>query len=99
MRLGVIGGTAMTSLATDEIEVSRSDNIVAQTDYGPVPILCVKSGSNELFSLKDIMVAELLLHIKSITGPTFRLCQVLESTQYWRFVQLERFQLISHPAQ
>ena len=35
--------------ATDEIEVSRSDNIVAQTDYGPVPILCVKSGSNELF--------------------------------------------------
>ncbi len=49
MRLGVIGGTAMTSLATDEIEVSRSDNIVAQTDYGPVPMLCVKSGSNELF--------------------------------------------------
>ena len=52
MRLGVIGGTAMTSLATDEIEVSRSDNIVAQTDYGPVPILCVKSGSNELFFIE-----------------------------------------------
>ena len=52
MRLGVIGGTAMTSLATDEIEVSRSDNVVAQTDYGPVPMLCVKSGSNELFFIE-----------------------------------------------
>ena len=52
MRLGVIGGTAMTSLATDEIEVSRSDNIVAQTDYGPVPMLCVKSGPNELFFIE-----------------------------------------------
>ena len=52
MRLGVIGGTAMTSLATDEIEVSRSDNIVAQTDYGPVPMLCVKSASNELFFIE-----------------------------------------------
>ena len=52
MRLGVIGGTAMTSLATAEIEVSRSDNIVAQTDYGPVPMLCVKSGSNELFFIE-----------------------------------------------
>ena len=52
MRLGVIGGTAMTSLATDEIEVSRSDNVVAQTDYGPVPMLCVKNGSNELFFIE-----------------------------------------------
>ena len=52
MRLGVIGGTAMTSLATGEIEVSRSDNVVAQTDYGPVPMLCVKSGSNELFFIE-----------------------------------------------
>ena len=52
MRLGVIGGTAMTSLATDEIEVSRSDNVVVQTDYGPVPMLCVKSASNELFFIE-----------------------------------------------
>lgn len=52
MRLGIIGGTAMTSLATDEIEVSRSDNVVAQTDYGQVPMLCVKSGSNELFFIE-----------------------------------------------
>ena len=52
MRLGVIGGTAMTSLATGEIEVSRSDNVVAQTDYGPVPMLCVKSASNELFFIE-----------------------------------------------
>ena len=52
MRLGVIGGTAMTSLATDEIEVSRSDNVVAHTDYGPVPMLCVKNGSNELFFIE-----------------------------------------------
>jgi purine nucleoside phosphorylase len=52
MRLGVIGGTAMTSLATDEIEVSRSDNIIAQTDYGPVPMLCVTSGTDELIFIE-----------------------------------------------
>ncbi len=52
MRLGVIGGTAMTSLATGEINVSRSDNIIAQTEYGQVPMLCVKSGSNELFFIE-----------------------------------------------
>tara|TARA_B100000609_G_scaffold198723_1_gene199144 strand:+ start:1931 stop:2671 length:741 start_codon:yes stop_codon:yes gene_type:complete len=52
MRLGVIGGTAMTSLATGEINVSRSDNIIAQTEYGQVPMLCVMSGSNELFFIE-----------------------------------------------
>jgi purine nucleoside phosphorylase len=52
MRLGLIGGTAMTSLATDEIEVSRSDDIVAQTNFGEVPLTCVKSGSNELIFLE-----------------------------------------------
>ena len=52
MRLGVIGGTAMTSLATDEIEFTRSDNIVAQTKYGNVPLLCVQSGENELIFLE-----------------------------------------------
>ena len=46
MRLGLIGGTAMTSLATDEIEISRSD------DIGEVPLTCVKSGSNELIFLE-----------------------------------------------
>ena len=43
MRLGLIGGTAMTSLAADEIEVTRSDEIVAQTSYGEVPLTCVQS--------------------------------------------------------
>lgn len=52
MRLGVIGGTAMTSLATGEINVSRSDNVIAQTEYGQVPMLCVMSGSNELFFIE-----------------------------------------------
>ena len=52
MRLGLIGGTAMTSLATDEIEITRSDSIIAQTSYGEVPLLCVQSGSNELIFLE-----------------------------------------------
>ena len=52
MRLGIIGGTAMTSLATDEIEVTRSDNIIAQTDFGPVPMICVTSGSTELIFIE-----------------------------------------------
>ena len=52
MRLGVIGGTAMTSLATDEIEVTRSDNVVAQTKYGEVPLLCVQSGASELIFME-----------------------------------------------
>ena len=50
MRLGLIGGTAMTSLATSELDVTRSDEIVVETKYGSVPLLCVKSGDNELFS-------------------------------------------------
>ena len=52
MRLGLIGGTAMTSLATDEIEISRLDHIVAQTNFGEVPLTCVQSGSNELIFLE-----------------------------------------------
>jgi purine nucleoside phosphorylase len=42
----------MTSLAADEIEVTRSDEIVAQTSYGEVPLTCVQSGSNELIFLE-----------------------------------------------
>ena len=49
MRLGLIGGTAMTSLATSELEVTRKDEIIVETKYGTVPLLCVKSGNNELF--------------------------------------------------
>ena len=49
MRVGIISGRAMTSLATSEIEVTRSDEIVVETQYGNVPLLCVQSGSNELF--------------------------------------------------
>ena len=52
MRLGIIGGTAMTSLATGEIEITRSDNITAQTRFGEVPLFCVQSGSNELIFLE-----------------------------------------------
>ena len=39
----------MTSLATGEIEVTRSDEIIVETSYGNVPLLCVQSGINELF--------------------------------------------------
>ena len=49
MRLGLIGGTAMTSLATSELDVTRSDEIIVETKYGNVPMTCVRSGSNELF--------------------------------------------------
>lgn len=49
MRLGLIGGTAMTSLAASEIEFTRSDEIIVETRYGSVPLLCVQSGKNELF--------------------------------------------------
>jgi len=52
MRLGVIGGTAMTSLATDEIDITRSDNIVARTKYGDVPLFCIQSSGNELVFLE-----------------------------------------------
>ena len=62
MRLGIIGGTAMTSLATDEFEVDRADKIVAQTKFGQVPILCIKTGKNELFFIERH-------HGKSTTPP------------------------------
>ncbi len=62
MRLGIIGGTAMTSLATDEFEVDRADKIVAQTNFGQVPILCVKTGKSELFFVERH-------HGKSTTPP------------------------------
>ena len=42
----------MTSLATSELDVTRSDEIVVDTNYGRVPLLCVKSGDNELFRRK-----------------------------------------------
>ena len=52
MRLGLIGGTAMTSLAAGVIEITRIDQIVAQTSYGEVPLTCVQSGTNELIFLE-----------------------------------------------
>jgi purine nucleoside phosphorylase len=52
MRLGLIGGTAMTSLAADVIEITRLDQIVAQTSYGEVPLTCVQSGNSELIFLE-----------------------------------------------
>ena len=41
MRIGIIGGTAMTELATGSIEVISSDDLVAETRFGDVPIKCV----------------------------------------------------------
>ena len=52
MRLGLIGGTAMNRLAADEIEISRLDDIVAQTRYGEVPLTCVQTGGHELIFLE-----------------------------------------------
>ena len=52
MRLGLIGGTAMNRLAADEIEISRLDEIVAQTRYGEVPLTCVQTGGHELIFLE-----------------------------------------------
>tara|TARA_B110001452_G_scaffold251958_1_gene241452 strand:- start:2699 stop:3439 length:741 start_codon:yes stop_codon:yes gene_type:complete len=52
MRLGLIGGTAMNSLAADVIETSRIDQIVAQTRFGEVPLTCVQSGVHELIFLE-----------------------------------------------
>lgn len=52
MRLGLIGGTAMNSLAADVIETTRIDQIVAQTRFGEVPLTCVQSGIHELIFLE-----------------------------------------------
>lgn len=53
MRLGLIGGTAMTRLAAEEFEFERSDEIVAETEYGPVPLLCARlSSGDELIFLQ-----------------------------------------------
>ena len=43
----------MTSLATSELDVTRSDEIIVETKYGNVPMICVKSGSNELFFVAE----------------------------------------------
>ena len=50
MRLGLIGGTAMTSLATSELDVTRSDEIVVETKYGSVPLLVSKAEIMNYFS-------------------------------------------------
>ena len=52
MRIGIIGGTAMTELATGSIEVISSDDLVAETRFGDVPIKCVKTESCTLFFLE-----------------------------------------------
>ncbi len=52
MRLGLIGGTAMTSLAADVIETTRVDQIVAQTRYGEVLLTCIQSGTDEFIFLE-----------------------------------------------
>ena len=51
MRLGLIGGTGLVSLASDGIEFSRIDDIVAETEFGPVPMTCasLQNGSELIF--------------------------------------------------
>ena len=52
MRLGLIGGTGLVSLASDGIEFSRIDDIVAETEFGPVPMTCasLQNGSELIFT-------------------------------------------------
>ena len=42
----------MTELATGSLKVTSSDDIVAETRFGDVPIKCVKTESCTLFSLE-----------------------------------------------
>ena len=49
MRIGIIGGTAMTDLAKDSIQIDVVDDIVVETRYGFVPVKCIKSGKSNLF--------------------------------------------------
>ncbi|MDP6869388.1 MAG: MTAP family purine nucleoside phosphorylase [Candidatus Poseidoniaceae archaeon] len=51
MRIGLIGGTAMTRLA-DDYDESRIDEVVVSTKYGEVPLTCVSTGKNELIFLQ-----------------------------------------------
>tara|TARA_B100000212_G_C27372737_1_gene533301 strand:+ start:658 stop:1395 length:738 start_codon:yes stop_codon:yes gene_type:complete len=52
MRLGIIGGTAMSELAIEGIDLVRSDNIIVETRYGSVPLFCVTTEKHELFFLE-----------------------------------------------
>lgn len=52
MRLGIIGGTAMSSLATKELGAIRIDEIIAETRFGQVPLVCVKTRDSELIFLE-----------------------------------------------
>jgi len=45
MRLGLIGGTGLVSLAADNLGIVRSDDVIAETDFGPVPMTCATMGN------------------------------------------------------
>lgn len=45
MRLGLIGGTGLVSLAAGNLDIVRSDDVIAETDYGPVPMTCATLGN------------------------------------------------------
>ena len=46
MRLGLIGGTGLVSLAAGNLDIVRSDDVIAETDYGSVPMTCATLGND-----------------------------------------------------
>ncbi len=52
MRIGLIGGTAMTRLALELIESDKVDDVIVDTKYGSVPLTCMSSSGNELIFLQ-----------------------------------------------
>ncbi len=51
MRIGIIGGTAMTDLATSSIDVISSESITAETRFGDVPLQIVRTNESTIFFL------------------------------------------------
>ncbi|MGB1589674.1 MAG: MTAP family purine nucleoside phosphorylase [Candidatus Poseidoniaceae archaeon] len=51
MRIGIIGGTAMTDLATSSIDVISSESITAETRFGEVPLQIVRTNESTIFFL------------------------------------------------
>jgi len=45
MRLGLIGGTGLVSLSASALEVIRSDEVIAETEFGSVPMTCATLGN------------------------------------------------------
>ena len=52
MKIGIIGGTAMTNLATDSINFIRIDDVIAETNFGDVPMKCFVTEKCTLFFIE-----------------------------------------------